>query len=213
MTRTNENNAKDTRLFDVLESRTLMSAVGLADAVDGPLPFDANFTGGVYVAVAEVDNDGADDIVTDPGPGGGPHVKVFDGSTGPSTATDDVWIDGKIITAENNAAGFIGGVRVATGDVNGDGTPDIITAPGPGGGPHVKVFDGTSPSTTTPTGDALNDSPNEAGGTNGLLLPVNNGSGSDAAVPFHRVINNTVYGGDQPTDQGVSGIIGILVAR
>ena len=37
---------------------------------------------------------------------------------------------------------FLGGVRVAAGDVNGDGMPDIITAPGKGRTGLVKVFDG-----------------------------------------------------------------------
>jgi uncharacterized protein (TIGR03118 family) len=62
--------------------------------------------------------------------GGGPHVKVFD-------ADDNVI---RSFFAFDSA--FHGGVRVAVGDVNGDGTPDIVTAAGPSGGPQIRVFSG-----------------------------------------------------------------------
>lgn len=38
-------------------------------------------------------------------------------------------------------AGFTGGLNVATGDVTGDGTPDVVAGGGPDGSPQVVVFD------------------------------------------------------------------------
>ena len=35
-------------------------------------------------------------------------------------------------------------MRVAAADVNGDGIADVIVSPGPGGGPHVRIFDGAA---------------------------------------------------------------------
>jgi hypothetical protein len=94
--------------------------------------YGATFPGGVNVAVADVNGDGKADIITGAGPTGGPHVKVFSGAD--LTELDSFFAYG---------ATFSGGVNVAGGDVNGDGKADIITGAGQGGGPHVKVFNGT----------------------------------------------------------------------
>lgn len=139
------------------------------------------FRGGVNIAVGDIDGDGIDEIITGPGPGGGPHVRVFDrkGNVkaqffaygagfegGVSVAVGDIDGDGKfeIITGAGPSGGphvrifdqagnaksqffaynknFRGGVNVTAGDINQDGTDEIITGAGPGGGPHVRVFDG-----------------------------------------------------------------------
>jgi hypothetical protein len=152
--------------------------------------YDPRFLGGVRVAVGDVNGDGVPDIITAPGPGGGPDIRVFDGRTGTQiaeflaydfhfdtgvfVAVADIFHTGfvNIITSPDQGGGpdirifdgksvitgqsqmvaeflaynffFEGGVRIAVGDVNGDGTPDIITAPGPSGGPDIRVFSGAS---------------------------------------------------------------------
>lgn len=72
-------------------------------------------------------------IVTGEGAGGTPQVAVVDGSTGVRLSS--------FLAYQST---FAGGVRVAVGDVTGDGVDDIVTGAGPGGAPQVKVFDGVT---------------------------------------------------------------------
>ena len=168
----------------------MVGAVHIYSARTGALlktlvPYGNGFTGGVRVAMADVNGDGVPDIITAAGPGGGPHVEVFDGVgyslirsffAYDSTFTGGVWVAGgdvnddgfaEIVTGAGYGGGphvkvfkgadnsvlrsffaysptFTGGVQVAVGDVNGDLHADIITGAGPGGGPHVQVFDGVT---------------------------------------------------------------------
>jgi hypothetical protein len=50
--------------------------------------------------------------------------------------------DGTPRGGANPFPGFVGGTRVATSDVTGDGVPDTVVGTGPGGAPLVKVIDG-----------------------------------------------------------------------
>jgi len=100
---------------------------------------------GVNVAAGDIDGDGTDEVITGPGPGEvfGPHVRCFEP-------------DGAVV----HNAGFLAygtnkyGVKVAAGDVDGDGIDEIITGAGPGAvfGPHVRGWnwDGGPASTPIP---------------------------------------------------------------
>jgi len=96
--------------------------------------YDSGFRGGVRVALGDVNGDGIVDIVTAPGAGGGPDVRVFDGKTGTLLRSEYVF-----------DPSFSGGVEVAVADINRDGFADIIVGAGPGGGPNIRVVDGSKP--------------------------------------------------------------------
>ncbi len=92
--------------------------------------FGAAFRGGINLAVGDLDGDGKAEIVTAPGAGGGPQVRAFT-------------YQGRLLKqffAYDKT--FRGGVNLAVGDVDGDGNNEIVTAPGAGGGPQVRVFNG-----------------------------------------------------------------------
>lgn len=97
--------------------------------------YSRDFTGGVRVAVGDVTGDGTPDVITAAGPGGGPHVRVFDGITAEQ-------VPGAIGSFYAYDPAFTGGVFVTAADFNGDGLADIVTGADAGGGPHVRVFSG-----------------------------------------------------------------------
>jgi hypothetical protein len=121
-------------------SASATSHVNVFDATTGQLlrsflAFEPSFSGGIFVAAGDVTGDGYVDIITGAGPGSSPHVKVFSGVDG---ATVDSFL------AFDPSHG--GGVRVAAGDLNGDGRSEIITGPGPGTATMVTVYDGATKS-------------------------------------------------------------------
>ncbi len=94
--------------------------------------YDKNFTGGVYLAVGDIDGDGQKEIVTGAGETGGPQVRIF---------SWDGEVQGQFFAYDKN---FRGGVHVAIADLDGGisgNKSEIITAPGQSGGPHIRFFD------------------------------------------------------------------------
>ena len=97
----------------------------------GFFSYDPAFRGGVHVACRDLTGDGVAELITAPGPGGGPHVRVW-------SVTGGVLSELTGFFAYH--PGFAGGVAVAAGDLNGDGVSELITGAGPGGGPQVRVL-------------------------------------------------------------------------
>ncbi len=67
------------------------------------------------------------------GPRGVPNVAIFDSANNRLIRTITVF-----------DPNFTGGVRVATGDLTGDGIEDVLAASGPGGPPTVKAYNGAT---------------------------------------------------------------------
>ncbi len=92
--------------------------------------FPRSVTGGVTVATGDLDGDGTDEIIVAPAKSAQPEVRVY-------SSTGD-WLRAFMVYDTK----FRGGVNLAIFDADGDGQNDIVTAPGTGGGPHVRFFDG-----------------------------------------------------------------------
>lgn len=101
--------------------------------------YDPAYTGGVRVALGDLNGDGTNEVICGAGVGGGPNVRVF--SVTPSRAT-------MVANFFAFEPVFKGGVYVAAGNLDGNvsasghGIDDLIVSAGPGGGPRVIAFSG-----------------------------------------------------------------------
>ncbi len=101
-----------------------------------------SFTGGVFVAVGDVNGGNVRDVIVGAGSGGGPQVIVVDGTQMGQVQADGQIASGAVLTSFFAfTPSFTGGVRVSADDLNLDGLNDLILSAGPGGGPQVIVID------------------------------------------------------------------------
>lgn len=114
--------------FDSLNGAVHVTSVAQAPQLEDEILPYGEFTGGTFITMGNVDADEDLELITGAGPGGGSNVRVFD--------QDGTLLSGFFAYD----SGFKGGVDVTTGDTNGDGVDEIITAAGPGGGPQVRIF-------------------------------------------------------------------------
>ena len=92
------------------------------------LAYDINFLGGVNLAIADLDNDGRQEIIVAPASNGKPEIKIFDNN-------------GSLKNTYKVAASFWrGGLNVATGDIDGRGNPEIVVAFAKGSEPQIRIL-------------------------------------------------------------------------
>ncbi|MGL6074692.1 MAG: matrixin family metalloprotease [Fimbriiglobus sp.] len=120
----------------VLDGRTY------ADLLPEFWAFEVGFSGGIYLAAADVTGDGRAELIVTPDQGGGPRVRVL--------GVDDGRLNTRADFLGINDPNFRGGARASLGDINRDGVADLVVAAGFGGGPRVSIIDGTSIVTNVP---------------------------------------------------------------
>jgi uncharacterized protein (TIGR03118 family) len=163
---------------------------------------------GVFVAAGDVNGDGFDDVIVSTGSGARGRVNVFSGQTGRLLSSFQAGPDT-----------FRGGIRVAAGDVNGDGKADIIIGQGDGGSGEVQVRSGADGSTlrTLMVGDAMFHAGTfvAAGDVNGdgkADIIIGQGSGGSAEVRVFSGADGSLLGSVMAESAGFNGGVRVAAA-
>lgn len=90
--------------------------------------YDKNYRFGVEVVLADVNGDDIKEIITAPSSGYKSEIRIYS-------------FEGKLLNSFLAfPSNFVGGVNLATGDLDEDGEEDIVVGAGQGGGPQVRIF-------------------------------------------------------------------------
>ncbi|MEK7452563.1 MAG: putative glycoside hydrolase, partial [Patescibacteria group bacterium] len=92
-------------------------------------PYTEAYDKGVNIAVGDIENDGSFEIVTGTLNGASSQIRIFN--------TKGTLINPGFFAFDKS---FRGGANVALGDLNGDGTKEIIVGAAALGGPHIRMF-------------------------------------------------------------------------
>ncbi|MFA6198500.1 MAG: FG-GAP-like repeat-containing protein [Patescibacteria group bacterium] len=108
------------------------SATSNFDVVDEVTAYQSTFRGGVQIATGDVNGDNADEIIVSPYVNGGPNVRVY-ALNGTSKLVQLAWVMAYPTT-------YRGTLSMQVGDVDGDGSSEIVLVAKTLGDSTVKIF-------------------------------------------------------------------------
>ncbi|HEY1188484.1 MAG TPA: FG-GAP-like repeat-containing protein [Gemmata sp.] len=116
--------------------QTVVKIVNGADgsALVGEQIVFPGFRGGLFLAAADINRDGADDLVISADAGAGPHIQTF------RIVSGNLVLQSSFFAFDNPA--YRGGARVSAGDLNRDGFADVVVTTGGQAEGRVAIYSG-----------------------------------------------------------------------
>ena len=163
----------------------IFGGAGMSQLADFFTIEDAHFRGGVRPVLADFTGDGRADLVVAAGIGGSPRIAAYDGSSlapnvQPRKFVNDFFAGDSTLRD---------GAYLATGDTNGDGTPELVAS----FGPTVAVFDGHELGINKRIATIATFSPPTADSRSGALIALAdvNGDGKADVITFATLRSTT----------------------